>query len=247
MATLDADGLLNEAAELIRASDAEGLPLRLLGGLAVRVLCPSARAAPFDRSYSDIDCVGPEDSPRLQRFLSGLGWEPHREFNMYNGDRRLLFVSPRGAKIDLFVGRFSMCHSFDFAGRLPVGSLAAHPEDILLTKLQIHEINEKDLVDTACLLHDRGPEVEGGIDAAYVAKACSADWGVYYSILTNMDKVSAWALARFDRKAGADRVIASIERLKTAIDRMEKGLPWRLRAKIGPRIRWYEEVEEVDR
>lgn len=246
MGTLDADSLLAEATELIRAADAEGLRLRLLGGLAVRLLCPSALKSPFSRSYSDLDCIGPGDPKAIERFLCSRGWEPDREFNTYNGDRRLIYASPRGAKLDVFVGAFRMCHAFDLSDRLPAGSPAVLPADLLLTKLQIHEINEKDLSDTACLLHDRGPGVEGGIEAALVAGACASDWGVYHSILTNMDKVGSWSRSRLGA-AEADRVGGSIAGLKAAIEATDKSLAWRLRSKVGPRMRWFEEVEEVDR
>lgn len=246
MGTLDADSLLAEATELVRAADAEGLRLRLLGGLAVRLLCPSALMSPFARAYSDIDCVGPNDSRGLARLLESRGWAPDREFNMYNGDRRLIYASPRGAKLDVFVGTFRMCHAFDLSKRLPAESPAVLPADLLLTKLQIHEINDKDLSDAACLLHDRGPGSDGGIETGLVAEACASDWGVYYSILSNIDKVSAWSRSRLGAVEAA-RVDCSIASLKAAIEAEEKGLAWRLRATVGPRMRWFEEVEEVDR
>lgn len=246
MGTLDADSLLAEATELVRAADAEGLRLRLLGGLAVRLLCPSALRSPFSRPYSDMDCVGPNDPRGLSRLLESRGWKPDREFNMYNGDRRLIYASPRGAKLDVFVGTFRMCHAFDLSERLPAGSLTVLPADLLLTKLQIHDINDKDLSDAACLLHDRIPGEAGGIEAGIVADACASDWGVYYSILMNLDKVSAWSRSRLGASE-SERVDGSVTGLRSIVEDKEKSLAWRLRAKVGPRMRWFEEVEEVDR
>ncbi|MBU0928587.1 MAG: hypothetical protein KKA67_12615 [Spirochaetes bacterium] len=258
------EGLLEEIGALIDAADRAGLPLRLIGGLGVRSSCPSAARPPFAREYSDADCVSTADSAPLQRFIAGQGWKPDREFNMYNGDRRLLFASPAGAKLDVFVGAFRMCHEFRFEGRMPAARRAALPADLLLTKLQIHEINEKDLSDAACVFLDfdildrgvsdrealgagrTGYEPASGVEADYIAAACARDWGVYRSITGNLDKTASWVGAAVADAAWSETILGRIARLRDAIDAKEKGVAWRIRSAIGPRARWYEEVEEVD-
>lgn len=263
------DELITGVKALIDAGETAGFSLRLLGGLAVRLACPSASTTPFYRSCSDADCIGAADPCQVQAFIQSQGWLPEAEFNLYNGDRRLLFMSPGGSKLDVFIKVFSMCHDFDFTRRIPPVGYTVHPADLVLTKLQIHEINDKDLQDAACIFLDHhvfgeaivpdegvaegtncsvGVDMsETGINADYIAGLCAADWGLQYSLVSNLDKTLAWT----DR-AGLGAVEATVIRSRIAglvsrIHSQQKTLAWRSRAILGSRLRWYREVEEVDR
>jgi len=113
------DALIAGVKALIDTGESAGLSMRLLGGLAIRLVCPSSANPPFDRACSDADCVVVADSGTVQGFLGTQGWIPEAEFNLYNGDRRLLFMSPGGIKLDVFLNGFSMCHDFVFTDRIP--------------------------------------------------------------------------------------------------------------------------------
>jgi len=254
------DALLAGVTALIDAGESAGLSLRLLGGLSVRLGCPSSAKPPFDRACSDADCVVAADTGMVQNFLCTQGWLPEAEFNLYNGDRRLLFSSADGNKLDVFIRIFSMCHDFDFSRRIPVQGYTVYPADLVLTKLQIHEINDKDLQDAACIFLDNevckagdtpgktdADRLEGGINADYIAGLCSADWGLEYSLVTNLKKTLDWATRATLGPAELATVHDRIAGLITRIQEHEKTLVWRSRALLGTRLKWYKDVEEVDR
>src|SRR5690348_17676785 len=150
---------LPEATTLVRGAAEAGHRLKILGGLGVRVLCPDF--PPRLRAGQDIDlaCLG-KNRRKIADYLESAGCEGDRRFNNLNGDRQMYFTAPSGRPIDVMVDRLSMCHTLDFRpafGRLP---LTVDAIDVLLSKLQIVELNEKDVRDTLQLLS--GPPVSDG-------------------------------------------------------------------------------------
>lgn len=233
-----------EARRIIDELARRGLKVRLLGGLAVAQLCPSAGGAPFARVYSDIDLIADASSAALESGMVAAGCVPNKQFNLYHGHERLLFTSGTGHKVDLFVRTFFMSHRIDLAGRLPDAGYAADPADLLLTKLQIHEINAKDLGDSAALLLD------ARIDPARVAAVCAADWGLYRSVCDNLSAVVTWCAESIDQSDGRGaqqyaQITAATAAVRAAIEAAPKSQRWRLRALVGTRVRWYELPEEA--
>ncbi len=142
---------LPEALGLARAAAEAGLGLKLLGGLAVRVLCPDF--PPRLRRGQDMDfaCLA-KGRKDVAAWLADQGCVPDRRFNNLNGDRQMYFNAPSGRPVDVMVDRLTMCHTLDFRpsfGRLP---FTVDSVDVLLSKLQIVELNEKDARDTFQLL-----------------------------------------------------------------------------------------------
>ena len=173
-----------------------------------------------------------------------MGYEPHVGFNAMNGKERLLFYdNPNERQVDVFVSSFRMCHEIPLEKRLHVDEDTVPLAELLLTKLQIVELNEKDVRDTVALLleHDV-TEDDAGVNAAHVAALCADDWGLWRTISHNLetlrDRLGAYDV---DREAVANRVSAILERIEAA----PKSRSWRMRAKIGERKRWYELPEEV--
>jgi hypothetical protein len=146
------------------------------------------------------------------------------------------------------LGVFAMCHTIDLEDRLPADSPTLAPEDILLTKLQIFEVNDKDLIDTIALLLSH-PVVSGdkpGINRERLAKVVGTDWGWYTTVSDNLTKVGA-RLHSLDLDHAA--VLAVEQRLADVRDTIAtapKSLKWRARARVGRRIPWYDLPEEVD-
>src|SRR6201988_2188662 len=136
---------LPEATTLVRGAAEAGQQLKILGGLGVRVLCPDF--PPRLRAGQDIDlaCLG-KGRRKVADYLESAGCEPDKRFNNLNGDRQMYFNAPSGRPIDVMVDRLSMCHTLDF--RPSFGSSSAQsptldPSDLLLSKLQIVELNAK--------------------------------------------------------------------------------------------------------
>jgi hypothetical protein len=197
------------------------------------------------REYKDLDfATAKKSSGDLQKLLRDMGYEPHVGFNAMNGKERLLFYdNPNERQVDVFVSSFRMCHEIPLEKRLPVDADTVPLAELLLTKLQIVELNEKDVRDTVALLleHDVTDD-DAGVNAAHVAALCADDWGLWRTISRNLETLRGRLDAYdVDREAVSSRVSAILERIETA----PKSRSWRMRAKVGERKRWYELPEEV--
>jgi hypothetical protein len=241
------ENVLAEARRLLDLARSADVPLHLLGGAAVRLRAPEVPPS-LDRVCKDIDFVVRRNAGKdAARLLRDAAYEPDVAFNAMNGRDRLLFHDPgRGRQVDVFVDAFSMCHQIPLGGRLdgPAGTVPL--AELLLTKLQIVELNEKDARDTVLLLHGHPlSEDDDGINQARVADLCAHDWGLWRTITRNLERCGD-LLAGYDLPpADARRIAASLEALLARIDAEPKARGWRLRAKVGERRRWYELPEEV--
>jgi hypothetical protein len=245
----DGDELLTRALGLVEAAESPGLPLRLLGGLAVKARCPSSALPPFLRRSSDADFVAGARCDRVEAFFASQGWTGDREFNLYNGASRLIFRSPAGDKADVFVGTFRMCHEIPLAGRLTVDPVSIPLAELLLTKLQVVEANAKDYSDAASILadHDVGGTDGEAINGARVASLCGADWGLWKTASTALERLDAWVGAELGEGPSATLIRGRIKRILEYMEAESKTLAWRLRATVGERVKWYEIPEEAER
>jgi hypothetical protein len=228
------------------AAEAADLPLRLLGGAAVCIHSESARRAPLRRRYGDLDCAAPSRRRRdLDRLFGELGYQPDGRFNTLNGARRLLYLDMAHTRqVDVFLDEMRMCHVIDLRRRLELDGPCLTPADLLLSKLQIFEINRKDLVDAIALLLDHpvaDHDLEA-INAGYVGGLTADDWGLYRTLQLNTEKVRSAA-----RQLAVDGTLIShrLAQLWDVIEAQPKSLRWRLRSRVGDRVTWYELPEEV--
>jgi len=237
----------DEAGSIGAEVAAAGLAARLLGGVAFWLRCPSVRSGPFARDYADLDfAVGKTASQPFRAILEGRGYLPDKFFNGLHGATRLYYGAPDGQwSVDIVIDELTMSHRLDLRGQLdgpgPTLSLA----DLLLTKLQVWEINRKDLGDAACLLADHG--LAGGpeqISLARVTAVLGADWGFCHTVERNLGKVAELAAAEPVPGARHD-VAAQVRAVRAAIEAAPKSRSWRLRSRIGERVKWYETPEEV--
>jgi hypothetical protein len=166
----------------------------------------------------------------------------------------MYFVAPSGRPIDVMVDRLTMCHVLDFRpgyGRLPFTLDAV---DILLSKLQIIELNEKDARDIFQLLAGLpvGPAGSPGdvtIDTDRFGQLVAADWGWWRTVTGNLDKLPGIAADKPElvpTDAPHDP-LAHAAQLAEHANSVPKGMKWKLRANVGDRVRWYELPEEVGR
>lgn len=243
---------LVEARQFAEGALASNVQLRLLGGLAVRVLCPDF--PPRLRRDQDIDfgCLS-KGRKDVIAYLESAGCMPDRRFNSLNGDRQMYFNAPSGRPIDVMVDQLTMCHVLDFRPRFNTLPLTLDVADLLLTKLQIVELNEKDARDIVHLLSAFAvvsvPSSAGavGIDASRFSKVVGADWGWWRTVTDNLEKLPALIAEKPDLlpdTAKHDPLVIAQELLELT-NAAPKTLQWKMRAKVGDRMRWYELPEEV--
>ncbi len=237
---------IDEAGRIAVAAKKAGVRVKLLGGAGIHLHSPSAQKPPLKRKYGDLDyAIAKRDRKAVLELFPSLGYEANERFNLMNGDRRLYFYDTgHNRQVDIFIDIFKMSHVIDLRDRLDQDGPCASPADLLLSKLQIYEVNRKDLVDTIALLLDHriAPDDDDAIDAAYIARLASEEWGLYRTLQLNLAKL----LATVDEiDVDRDLVRARTKELWDAVDDRPKPLRWRLRAQVGDRLPWYELPEEV--
>jgi hypothetical protein len=244
---IDADGLLVRARSLIGAGEAARVTMRLLGGLAVYARAPSAARPPLARSYRDFDlAVRAKGGPAASRVIEEAGLVPDRHFNALHGARRMIFAAPEGYGVDLLIGRFEMAHAIPIEDGFGEDATTIAAADLLLTKLQIVEIEAKDLGDAAALVLDLPPgSGPGSIDVDRFVAPLAEDWGLYHTVELNVPKLRSFAASTLPAER-ADVVAERLDALALAMEAAAKSLRWRLRARVGERVVWYETPEEVE-
>ena len=239
-----------EARRLHASAEREGIAARLLGGAAVALSTDVPLPAVLQRPYKDLDyVVRRSDARRWREFLESNGYEADAQFNALHGSQRLLhFDAVNNRQLDTFVSTFAMCHTIDLEDRLPPDSPTLAPEDILLTKLQIFEINDKDLIDSIALLlsHPVTSGGEPGISSERLAKVVGNDWGWFTTVADNLDKVAARLQTVGLEEADAQTVSARLAEVNEVMATAPKSIRWRARARIGRRLPWYDLPEEVN-
>lgn len=241
-----------EFERILPAAEAAGVTLRLMGSLAVWMRSPGARgtmAAQRD-PYADIDVVGyGRQAKEVGALFESLGYVPDREVFIVSEGRRAIYELPQaGLHIDVFYDQLDFCHVIKLQGRLEVDYPTIPLAELLLSKLQIVKINEKDLLDVLLMLREHS--LEGGdregIDAGRVALLCAEDWGLWRTATFNVEKArqtaaSAPALDQADRT----HLLAQLKLLSDRIEAEPKSMAWRMRARVGERRKWYNDVDEV--
>ena len=164
-----------------------------------------------------------------------------------NEGGRLRYLDPAHRRhVDVFVNAVRMCHVIDFEHRIGLLPETLTGTDLLLTKMQIVQLNDKDVLDVIALLEDLqlGPGIDAGIDTAYLERVWSADWPLWNTSRLTVDKVRQALPHVFVDEVPAS-VLRSLTELGRVIETGRKGLRWTVRARVGERIRWYELPEEV--
>ncbi len=250
--TIDRATLEREVARIVNAAEEAGLVMRVLGSIGVALHCPDAAELlpSFSRTYADIDFASyRRQSKDLTNLLTSLGYLDNRDvFITSEGSRSILADPQRRIHLDVFYDRLDFCHVIPLAGRLEADRPTIPLAELLLSKLQIVKINEKDVVDAILLLvdHPLGSGDDDVIDQDRIAALCAEDWGTWRTITLNLAKVAALAAgyAQLDehrRLVFAGAVSALTERL----EREPKSLAWRMRAKVGDRRQWWTDVDEA--
>jgi len=242
-----------ELKRIIKASEEADILLRVIGSLAFQMHCNEYGylQEAMGRAYTDIDFAAyRKQTKEIKELMANLGYTENREVFIVSEGERSIFDRPQiGLHVDVFYEKLDFCHVIRWEDRLEVDSPTIPLAEMLLEKMQIVEINEKDIIDTIMLLleHPWGDIDQETINIKRIAELCSTDWGLWRTTTMNLDKVRQLAQGykqlKDEHKAHVEaQVAAALER----IEQEPKSLAWRLRARVGDRVRWYKEVDEVE-
>ncbi|MFN8163547.1 MAG: hypothetical protein U0R26_06895 [Solirubrobacterales bacterium] len=248
--------LAGEAIRLLSAAEDKGISTRLIGGMAIRLITGERLDPAFVRDIADLDfVVARKGGSKLGELLAASGYQPEAEFNALNSARRMLFWDPaHGRQVDVFVGGFEMCHVRPLADRLEQRPQTLPAAELLMTKLQIVELNAKDRADAFALLHahevsdaDRDASGEDAINMRQISFLTSRDWGLQRTFEINFERLNQSVGELPIESRGKELIGDRIARLRAEIDAAPKSRKWKLRDRVGERKQWYETPEEVDR
>jgi hypothetical protein len=242
----DSDVFFREIDKILSLAKDEAVTLRLLGATAIRSRSETAKKMSQSRKLTDLDFVAyKKDRKKIEGIFARLGYAPNSTFNMLHGDERLMFFGS-DFKIDVWLEVFRMAHTFNFKDRLAVDNVTLPLSDLLMTKLQIVELNEKDVRDLICLLNDhdlsQNDENHEMINVGRLADECSKNWGVYKTFTMNFNKIRT-LLPKYEAEAGLvdpKIVLDRIDRILSAVEAAPKSMGWKMRAKVGDKRPWYE-------
>lgn len=246
---------VDEALRLVDGAEQRGVRLRILGSLAYRLHCPDyiEMFERMERDLTDIDfAAGRVQAREIRDFISSAGYVEDERVTMATEGSRYFFENPEThLGIDVFMDELYFCHPIPLRERLGLDNPTISLADLILEKMQIVEINLKDIKDTLVLLleHDVGNATHGRetVDGAYIAAILSQDWGFYYTVTENLKKIGRF-LPEFDTvsERHAEIITRRVDQLIAKIEEAPKSKRWKVRAKVGTRKRWYQEVNEKD-
>jgi len=248
----DPTPFIEQAHKILDEANQRSLTLRLIGALAFHIHCPKFNYIQLEtgRFFTDVDFMAyVEEQGKTEKMFKELGYLDDPRIKTVPGLRRsIFFTADHRLHSDVFYDVLEFSHTIDFRGRLAIDSPTISLVDLLLEKMQIFKLNEKDAIDTLMLVreHDVGSHDDQTINIDYMAKLCKADWGLWKTVTTNLEKVDKLAddyavLTAEDREIVRSRLSEIISR----IDREPTTLSWRIRSRIGERVKWYNDVDEV--
>lgn len=251
--TLTNEYIYDWALKLSSAALEEKIPFKLLGATAFIYRCPVHRElySRFNRRLTDIDFVtySSIDSTKIDNLLEGYGFKKQQNY-IWHASTRDLFVNDDGLLIDVFRDKLDFCHPVFFKNRLESELPTIELEEMVMQKLQIVEINDKDFKDLCVLFleHDLGTGNIEDIDARFLAGILARSWGFYHTATENLNKFKRY-LVEIPEITDSDRetIKRKVDQLLEIIDREPKSLKWKLRSTVGTRIKWYKEVESIER
>ena len=239
--------LLDEARQLVKAGADNGTTVRMLGGIAIAMRCPTALTPTFARQYSDLDAVVPsQQRNQVDQVAAEIGLEGDRAFNAQRGNERRCYHRADGLKLDVFVETFSMCHDVPLgANRLSLHDSTVPLAELLLTKAQIVELTDKDASDLFVLFHDYDLSSDDtGINEVRIGEICGQDWGLWRTVTGTLKQLED-AVAHINATAEERSLVTDrIERLLESMDTAPKSRKWKMRNRIGDRVQWYVLPEE---
>ena len=242
----------NELRTILKASENAGILMRVIGSLAFQMHCPQFGylQAAMGRAYTDIDFGAYNtQAKQISQLMTGMGYIDNREVYIGSEGERAIFDKPdTGLHVDIFYEKLDFCHAIYWKDRLEVDSPTIPLTELLLEKMQIVEINEKDIIDTIMLLleHPLGNIDKETINIQLAAQLCANEWGLWRTTTMNLNKVKQ--LAQHYTQLTPEqksKVESQVNEILARLNDEPKPLAWRLRDRVGDRVKWYKEVDEV--
>ena len=247
---------VSEALGIVERAEAKGVYLRILGSTAFRIHSPeyiSAHEA-MNRPLTDVDFAAySKQDLAIEGFLKGEGYKltvaalTPELFAL----RRIFNHPNNGIHIDVFLDELNFCHKISFRNRLEVDSPTIPLAELVLEKTQIMTLNQKDIKDMLILLaaHPVGDNDKEMINGKHIANMLSKDWGLYYTTMLSLDKIRKGLEVYREPFSGqeVENIRTRIDTLSKMIEEAPKSLAWKTRAKIGPRVKWYNDVDDLER
>lgn len=238
-----------EMCRVIDAAQEKNICIRAVGGVAIRF---KSNRPVIEREYDDVDfIVEPIEYSKLKAFFEGIEYFPDKRFNLLNdAGRQIYYYRDTDKHIDVFVGDFEMCHKLPMKNRLHLDPVTVPLADLLLTKAQVVKLNRKDALDIASLLlsNELGNDDRDKLNVSYIAHLCGSDWGWCKTLSINLERIKELLNTEDLNLKDEDRglILSRVSEIELAIASAPKSLAWQLRDRVGTRVRWYAEVEEVE-
>jgi len=248
---------ITESARIVDEAEKQGLILRIMGALAIR-----HHTMEFSELHTNLGRLGKQEftdidfisyrkcANALERFFTSIGYPPNRGAKLMGvvWASRHIYDAPKGFHVDVFFDKLEFSHTLDFKGRLELDRPTIPLPDLFLEKMQIAKINEKDIKDSIVLLraHNVGSNEKETIDAEYIARALAKEWGLYYTVTSNMNKMRE-LMATYESLSEEDRndVNSKLEALSARIEEEPKSTGWKMRARVGTKKKWYTDVDAL--
>jgi hypothetical protein len=242
----------NELRAILKASDDAGILMRVIGSLAFQMHCPQFGylQAAMGRAYTDIDFGAySRQNKQITELMTKMGYVENREVFISSEGERAIFDKPgTGLHVDVFYEKLDFCHAIYWKDRLEVDSPTIPLTELLLEKMQIVQINEKDIIDTIMLLleHPLGETDREVINIKLAAELCAKEWGLWRTTTMNLDKVRQLA-QHYTQLTDEQKtkVTSQVEAILKRLNDEPKPLAWKIRDRVGDRVKWYKDVDEV--
>jgi len=243
---------IEEVYRISEAAEKKGLQLRVMGALATRIHSPGSidLANSLKRVFTDIDFAGYwKQQEKVRELFHELGYEPREQGLGTAFLARHVFYDQKHKRVaEVFYDNLPMCHTINFKGRLELDFPTIPLTDIVLSKLQIVQLNEKDVKDLIVLFreHEVDSRSKESVDAGYISDIMAKDWGFYHTATTNLKKIVDY-LPHFNVLKEKDRELVKVrvQKLHDTIEKKPKSFSWKMRARVGTKKKWYNDVEDM--
>lgn len=247
---------IEEAEECVKTASAKSLHLRVMGGLAI--FMHSREFQPLweklgrlgKKVFTDIDFVSyGKDRAELIEFFKARNYYINQKMLYLYGKGRQIYYGEKIPMVEIFFDKLEMNHIVNFKNRLDADYPTIPLTELLLQKLQMVKINEKDIKDVIILLraHEIGTDDKDQINREAVGSHLLSDWGFHYTATTNLKKIKD-ILGQYSALGDGDIKVVE-DRLDDLLDYLEnepKSMKWKMRALVGTKMQWYNEVDEWD-
>jgi hypothetical protein len=237
---------------LLGRDENKDIIMRLIGALAFYTRCKKFNYlhATLGREFTDIDFASYRKySHRIMDFIQACGYQKDLQVSQLFGESRLLFHDLHNKRhIDVFFDELSFSHTISLKGRLEKDRMTIPLAELFLEKMQIAKINEKDLIDTIMLLRefDLGDTDGNFINMKIILGVLSTDWGFWKTVTDNLNTLLDY-VEKYPQLDAEDKAVVKgrVKQLIQKIEKAQKSLKWKLRSKIGTKVKWYQEVDEL--